>query len=316
MTARRRGKMRIILMGQQAFGKSVAEKLHTETEHEIVAIYCEPDKDNCKDFDPVKKFAIDYNLPLIQTSSLLDLQIIDSLRSLDSDLCVMAYVTMFSPKTVRNIPRHGSICFHPSLLPLHRGPSSINWPIIAGAKKTGVTVFYPDDGLDEGDILLQKEVDIGANETLGELYFNKLFPLGVQTCIEAVDLIANGNAPRTPQNHKNKTYQSWCNKENARIDWKKNGDEIYNLIRGCNPKPGAWSTHTSERLTFLDTKFVRTDLKHNLSPGQIIEVRDGSINVAVTGGYLSVSRVQLHNDEKKYIQELSKENFPQGSAFE
>jgi len=169
--------MKIILIGQQAFGKSALEKFHTESDHEVVAVYCAPDKEG-KPLDPVKEYAQSVGLPVFQPSNFKDQEVLDQIKSHDADLCVMAYVIIFVPEAARDIPKYGSICFHPSLLPLHRGPSSINWPIIGGATKTGLTIFYPNDGLDEGEILLQKEVEIGPDDTLGVVYFSKIFPLG------------------------------------------------------------------------------------------------------------------------------------------
>ena len=227
--------MKIILMGQQAFGKSALEKFHTETDHEVVAVYCAPDKEG-KPVDPVKEYAQSVSLPVYQPSNFKDQEVLDQIKSHGADLCVMAYVIIFVPEGARDIPTHGSICFHPSLLPLHRGPSSINWPIIGGSTKTGLSIFYPNDGLDEGEILLQKEVDIGPDDTLGDVYFKKIFPLGLEACVEAANLIESGNAPKTPQDDSKATYESWCKKSDARIDWKKPGNEIYNLIRGCNPQ--------------------------------------------------------------------------------
>jgi methionyl-tRNA formyltransferase len=157
--------MRIIVMGQQAFGKAVLEAMLARGE-DVVAVYCAPDKEG-RPADPLKAFALEQGLPVHQPASYKDPATLDEMRALKADLCVMAFVTQFVPEAAREIPTHGSICFHPSLLPLHRGPSSINWPIIGGATKTGLTVFYPNDGLDEGDILLQKEVEIGPDDTLG-----------------------------------------------------------------------------------------------------------------------------------------------------
>ncbi len=161
-------------MGQQAFGKSALEKFHTGTDHEVVAVYCAPDKEG-KPLDPVKEYAQSVGLPVFQPSNFKDQEVLDQIKSHDADLCVMAYVIIFVPEAARDIPKNGSICFHPSLLPLHRGPSSINWPIIWGSEKTGLTIFYPNDGLDEGEILLQKEVEIGPDDTLGDVYFSKIF---------------------------------------------------------------------------------------------------------------------------------------------
>jgi methionyl-tRNA formyltransferase len=221
--------MRLIVMGQQAFGKAVLEALLARGD-EVVAVYCAPDKEG-RPADPIKEVALEKGLPVHQPASFKDAATLDDLRALNADLCVMAFVTIFVPEAARDIPTHGSICFHPSLLPLHRGPSSINWPIIGGATKTGLTIFYPDDGLDEGDILLQKEVEIGPDDTLGTVYFNKIFQLGVDAMLEAVDFIATGNAPRSVQDSSKASYESFCRREHAEIDWSQPVDEVYNLIR-------------------------------------------------------------------------------------
>src|SRR6185312_16418279 len=118
----------------------------------------------------------------------------DALRALDVDIGIMAYVLLFAPQSFVNVPKHGTIQFHPSLLPLHRGPSSINWPIMTGRAKTGLTIFRPNDGLDEGPVVLQKEVAIGPDDTLGSVYFDKIFPAGVAALLEAADLVLAGKA--------------------------------------------------------------------------------------------------------------------------
>ena len=305
--------MKIILMGQQAFGKSTLEKFYKETDHEIVAVYCAPDKEG-KPLDPVKEYALSENLPVFQPSNFKDKEVLDQIKSHDADLCVMAYVIIFVPEEARNIPKLGSICFHPSLLPLHRGPSSINWPIIMGSKKTGLTIFYPNDGLDEGEILLQKEVEIGDDETLGDVYFSKIFPLGVDSCIEAADLLNSGNAPKITQDDSKSSYESWCKKADARIDWKKPGIEVYNLIRGCNPQPGAWAEFMDEEYVFLDTKFSSEQSAEHF-PGQIMEINQENIKIAVKGGFLIVSRFKSKEQGKLFVKDMNTAVLTEGDLF-
>jgi methionyl-tRNA formyltransferase len=300
-------------MGQQAFGKSTLEKFHKETDHEIVAVYCAPDKEG-KPLDPVKDYAMSESLPVYQPSNFKDKEVLEQIKSHNADLCVMAYVIIFVPEEARDIPKHGSICFHPSLLPLHRGPSSINWPIIMGSKKTGLTIFYPNDGLDEGEILLQKEVEIGDDETLGDVYFSKIFPLGVDACVEAANLLDTGNAPKTPQDDSKSTYESWCKKANARIDWKKPGIEIYNLIRGCNPQPGAWAEFMDEEFVFLDTKFSSEQSAEHF-PGQIMEINAEDVKIAVKGGFLIVSRFKSKDQGKLYVKDMNTAVLTEGDLF-
>jgi methionyl-tRNA formyltransferase len=151
-------------------------------------------------------------------------------------------VLQFAPQDFVNIPQRGTIQYHPSLLPKCRGPSSINWPIARGDTQTGLTIFRPTDGLDEGPVILQKTTPIGPDDTLGTVYFDRLFPMGVQAMLEAADLVAGGKHRETVQDESQATYEGWFRKAEARIHWASHVDHVYNIIRGSNPAPGAWTT--------------------------------------------------------------------------
>ena len=279
--------MRIIGNGQQAFGQAVREAM-LDRGDDVVAVFCAPDKEG-RPADPVKEAALERGVPLYQPASYKAPETLQQMRDLKPDLMVMAYVIIFVPEEARDIPTHGSICFHPSLLPLHRGPSSINWPIIGGATRTGLTVFYPNDGLDEGDILLQKEVAIGPDDTLGSVYFEKIFPLGIEAMLQSVDLMKAGDAPRIAQDDSKATYESWCRKADAEIDWSKPVDRVYDLIRGTNPQPGAWTHHGGKELKIFDcTKIVAP----GGAPGEVTAVTDGSFTVSAADGQIEVKRVR------------------------
>ena len=181
-------------------------------------------------------------LPVYQPASYRKPEVWDEFRALKPDLQVMAFVTLFVPEEFLNIPTHGSIQYHPSLLPAHRGASSINWPIILGEKETGLSIFWPDNGLDTGAVLLQKKTPISDTDTLGSVYFDRLFPMGVEAMLESVDLVKAGKAPRIKQDESLATYEGKCTAETARIDWGKSWRQIDPLIRGCSPAPGAWTT--------------------------------------------------------------------------
>ena len=216
------------------------------------------------------------------------------MKSTDADLCVMAYVTLFVPQPVIDAPKLGTIQYHPSLLPLHRGPSSINWPIAWGSKQTGLSIFWPDEGLDEGPILLQKTVDIGPDETLGDVYFKKLFPLGVEAMMESIDLVRAGKAPKVPQDHSKKTYESWFKKNVAEIDWAKPVAEIYNLIRAANPAPGAWSTIKGQKVDLFDS----TRVSGSGAPGEVLAVDGQGIMIAAGDGAILAKRVRGGDGKK------------------
>ena len=279
--------MRIIFNGQQAFGQAVLEALVKRGEN-IVGVYCAPDKEG-KKIDPLKEYALAQNLPVFQPASFKDPAVWTQMESLKPDLGVMAYVLLFVPEEALAIPTHGTIQYHPSLLPWHKGPSSINWPIIMGKKKTGLSIFWPDNGLDTGPILMQKEVAVSDKDTLGSIYFDKLFPMGVQAMLESVDLVKAKKAPRIPQDPKAGSYEGWCRKENAKVDWKKPYKDVYNLIRGTNPQPGAWITVKGKRVDVYDCAKVA---KTGATAGTVTAVGKDSFTVAARGGQIKILRVR------------------------
>ncbi|MBH66847.1 MAG: methionyl-tRNA formyltransferase [Rhodospirillaceae bacterium] len=279
--------MRIVVNGQQAFGKACLDAIIEKGVDDVVAVYTAPDVEG-KPFDPIKQSALEAGLEVRQPDNFSDKEVLAELGSWDADLMILAYVIIFVPESARNITKHGTICFHPSLLPLHRGPSSINWPIIWGANKTGLTIFWPNDGLDEGEILLQKEVKIEPNDTLGSLYFDKIFPLGVGSTLEAIELIREGNAPRIKQDEARATYESWCRKENAEIDWERSAQEVYNLIRGCDPQPGAWTTLEGEVLQIFDAALTNGTGR----VGRVSAIDDNSFTITAGLGGIRVNRVR------------------------
>ena len=279
--------MRIIVNGQQAFGRSVLEALLDRGE-DVVGVFTAPDTEG-RPPDPLKECALEHGLPVFQPKSFRRPGAWDAMRELKPDLGVMAYVTLFVPKEALGIPTLGTIQYHPSLLPMHKGPSSINWPIIFGETRTGLSIFWPDNGLDTGPILLQKEVGIGPDDTLGSVYFNHLFPLGVNAMIEAVDLVRDGRAPKIDQDPGAGSYESWCRAEQAEIDWSKPVAEVYNLIRGCNPQPGAWTLCNGQRLQLFD---ARRGGETDARPGTVLSVGDNGVEVAAAGGSIEVLRVR------------------------
>src|SRR6201989_918418 len=242
--------MRIVVHGQQAFGKAVLEALIKRGE-DVVAVYVAPEKEGAK-LDPLKEAARAAKLAVYQPASYRKPEVWEEFRALKPDLQVMAFVTLFVPEEFLNTPAHGSIKYHPSLLPAYRGASAINWPIILGEKETGLSIFWPDNGLDTGDVLLQKKTPIGPKDTLGSVYFDRLFPMGVEAMLESVDLVKAGKAPRIKQDESKATYEGRCTAEKGHIDWAKSWRQIYPLIRGCNPAPGAWSNLDGKVLKIFD----------------------------------------------------------------
>ncbi len=289
--------MRIVVHGQQAFGKSVLEALLERGEN-VIAVYCAPDpKQGGGRPDPLKEAALAHNLPVYQPRSFRNKpEVWEAFAQLQADLCVMAYVTLFVPEEMLHLPTHGTIQYHPSLLPRHRGPSSINWPIIWGERRTGLTIFWPDNSLDTGPILLQKEVEILDTDTLGSLYFERLYPLGVTATLEAVDLVRADKAPKIAQDEAQATYEGWCKAENVQIDWHKPLQEVWNLIRGADPQPGAWTTYDGTSVQIYDAKKYPGTATGQ--PGEVMSVSDASFTVAAADGQIEVLRVRAAGGQK------------------
>jgi methionyl-tRNA formyltransferase len=292
--------MRIIVNGQQAFGKACLEAILDRGTDEVAAVYTAPDRDG-RPLDPIKEAALERGIPVVQPPNYTDAAVLDQMRALKADLMIMAYMIIFVPEAAREIPTHGSICFHPSLLPLHRGPSSINWPIIWGATKTGISIFWPDDGLDEGDVLLQKEVEIGPDDTLGAVYFQKIFPLGVEAVLESVELIRAGKPPHIEQDHAKATYESWCRAKDAEVDWWRSAGEVFNLIRGTDPAPGAWTTHDGKNLGLFDA--VRVEAYGR--PGEVVELSEAGMTVVAGRGGVRLSRLRYDGGKKAAAAEVA-----------
>ena len=283
--------MRLIVMGQQAFGKDALAKILEAGKDEVVAVYCEPDKSNV---DPIKEFALEKGIPVEQPAHFKDDNTLAKMKSYDADLMIMAFVNIFVPEAARDIPKQGSICFHPSLLPLHRGPSAVNWPIIMGREESGYSWFYPTDGLDEGDVLLQWTCPIDADDTVINLYFKKIYPSAVDSVLEVCELFRSGNPPHIQQDESLATYERRCTAKHAHIDWFKPVAQVYNLIRGTNPAPGAWTTVNGDELNIYDSELVAGDGV----AGRVTEIEEGGITIQSVGGRIRVKRVKPKGGQK------------------
>lgn len=207
----------------------------------------------------------------------------------------MAYVTKFFPPEVANVPTYGSACYHPSILPMHRGPSAISWAIATGKTTTGVTIFEPTEGLDEGPILLQKQCEIGENDTLGDLYTKKLFPMGVDAMVEIVALVKNKKLTKREQVLSDGSYESWFRGEAVLLDFTKDVDSVYNIIRAANPTPGAVATYGNDTIKVFDSRKT-SDM--GLEPGKVAEVNDEGLLVQAEGGCVLIKRVETSDGKR------------------
>jgi methionyl-tRNA formyltransferase len=295
--------MRIVLIGQAVFGEKVLGNL-LERGEEVVAVYTPPDRPGGR-LDPLKEAAIAKKIAVFQPTTYRDDQVFSEYQGHEPDLTILAFVTDIIPERFFKAPSIGTVCYHPSLLPLHRGASAINWAIIKGRTKTGLTIFWPDGGIDTGPILLQKEVEIGPDDTTGSLYFNHLFPMGVDAILESVDLIKEGKAPKIPQPEEGATYEPPCGDRVASINWKKSAQEIYNLIRGCDPQPGAYSYWQGEKVRFYGARLLTQHTEE--APGTVVQVDSDGFQVAVDGGKIAVGKVRAETGGKVEAAKFSSE---------
>lgn len=292
--------MKIVLIGQALFAKDCLESLLQQGE-DVVGVITIPDDSKGKPY-PVKNLAREKNIPVCQPpgkspNRLKDRSVIAMVKDLKPDLFVLAFVSDIMPYEVIKMSTYGGINYHPSLLPKYRGGSAINWAIINGEKETGVTVHYIDEGIDTGDIVLQESVVIDPKDTLGSVYFNKLYPLGVQLITQAVKLIREGNAPRILQNESQASYQPMIMEEDVKIDWNQTSETICNLIRGSNPSPGAYSMFRDEKIKIWDGELSKD--YPEASAGEVVEVMAGKgFTVASGNGSLLIKKLQRLNETK------------------
>ena len=294
--------MRIALLGQAAFAVKALEAL-IDHQDEIVHVFAPPDPPNGKP-DPLATKARELGLPLTQPKSFKNDAAYEHFKTLGADLAILAFVTLIVPERILYTPRYKSICFHPSLLPRHRGASGINWAIIQGDSETGVTWFWPDNGIDTGPILIQKRVPIAEQDTVGSIYFNTLFPMGIDAMVEAVDLIKTGKAPSLIQDETRATYEPPCRDEHAKIDFAKPAREVFNLIRGCDPQPGAFATLADKRLRLYEASFNSSSTTD--PSGKILAIDPTGMKLALPNGTITVKRARIDpNPKKSTPEELS-----------
>ena len=291
--------LRIALFGQAAFGRDVLLRLQ-QAGHEIAAVYAPPDAGRP---DPLAEEARVRGLRCLrhrvfrrQGAAIPEL--VAEHRALRPELDVLAFVTAILPPEIVELPPKGSLCFHPSLLPRYRGGAALAWQIMLGERESGVTVFRPDAGVDTGPIVVQKgPVPIRAGDTAATLYFERLYPLGVEALVEAVGLVASGRVRFAAQDDARASFQGLVGDSEARLDWSRSAAEIDRQIRGCDPQPGAFAMLGRERLRLFDGRLDR--VPDTAAPGTVLEVADGRLLVAARGGRLSLGRLRRGDGPKQ-----------------
>ena len=296
--------MRIAIIGQQDFGKAVLEAFLARGD-QVSAVFCAPEKEGARP-DSLRVAATEKGLKVHQFKSLKGPEAVEAMKAASADIGVMAFVLQFAPQDFVRLPKHGTIQYHPSLLPKYRGPSSINWPISRGEKETGLTIFRPTDGLDEGAVILQKKTPVGDDDTLGSVYFDRLFPMGVQAMLEAADLVTSNKHKEVTQDESLASYEGWFREAEARINWSNHVDSIHNLIRASDPAPGAWTTLNGVKLQLFDSRkeLVRTFGAVKGKIGEVVEAKDGRLVITAQGGRIHAGKAKLGDGKKVAAAEL------------
>lgn len=303
--------MRILFIGQAPFGAESLETLVSQGEN-IVGVVTIPDVPQQKYVNPVKAFAEKHGIPLYQSTYLKTNEAISWVKKLNPDLLVLAFVTSFVPKEMIDCAPLGGINYHPSLLPQYRGGSAINWAVINGEKETGVTIHFINEGVDTGPILVQEKVAIDPDDTVKSIYFNKLYPLGIKMIGEAVTTIKNGLANPVIQDESRASFQPVITPEDARIDWQRSVSELYNLIRGTNPAPGALTSIKGESCKLFDA----SSSKGSGTAGSVVSIDNDSVAIAVHDGILNVKVFQPAGGKKISAAEfVEKFNLHVGDTF-
>ena len=286
--------MRVAYFGQAPFGRDVLVRL-LDAGHELVAVYAPPAGARP---DPLAEEAEKRGLRLIRHAALRRKgaaipERVAEYRTLGAELNVLAFVTMFLPTEITDAPRHGSLCFHPSLLPKYRGGNALAWQILLGETESGVTVFQPDAGVDTGPIVVQKGgVAIEPHHTAASLYFEKLYGLGVEAMVEAVALVASGRARPVVQDESRASFQGLVTDEVARLDWSKSAVELDRWIRGCDPNPGARAEWRGETVRLFGARLASRK-ESGAAPGTVLSVATDALRLAARGGSVEVAKLRI-----------------------
>lgn len=300
-------KLRIVFMGTPQFAVGILDAI-LKNNFDVVGVITAPDKPAGRGqkvkFSDVKEYALQHNLKILQPTNLKDESFLEELRTLNANLQVVVAFRML-PEVVWRMPSKGTFNLHASLLPNYRGAAPINWAIINGETKTGVTTFFIDDKIDTGAMILAKETPIQPNENVEELH-DRLLEIGKETVIDTLKLIENGNVQtkQQPENEDLKTAYK-LNKDNCKIDWTKSGQQIYNQIRGLSPYPTAWTwvkdNETEHNVKIYEAEFIPEN--HSFDTGSWITTKK-EIKVAVNNGFINILSLQFPGKKRMKAHEL------------
>lgn len=300
--------MKVVFMGTPDFSVPCLQAIIDEG-HEVVAVITQPDKPKGRgkkmSMPPVKELALKYDIEVYQPQRVKTQEFVDILKDINPDVIIVVAFGQILSKDILDIPKYGCINVHASLLPKYRGAAPINWVIINGEKTTGVTTMYMDVGLDTGDMILKKEMNIGIEETAGELH-DKMMYVGADVLKDTLRLIENNNAPREKQNDDESSYAPIMDKNLGNINWSKKCEEIYNLIRGTNPWPSAYTKYNGETMKIWKSEIL--DKESNNNPGTILKVDKEGVQVATGDKIILLKEIQMPGKRRMSIEDYIKGN--------
>ncbi|MFB0900845.1 MAG: methionyl-tRNA formyltransferase [Dehalococcoidia bacterium] len=288
--------MKIVIIGQDQFGADILKELLLLNKN-IVGISTPLPKQG-NDTDKLSLLGKENNLPNIYTKLLKEKKYADEfITSWKPDLIIFAFVTDIVPKNILDSATIGAIQYHPSLLPKHRGRSAMNWAIVNGEKETGITIFWVDEGIDTGPILIQESVKINNDDSVSKIYFNNLYPLGIQLMIKAIKLVENNEAPKIIQDESLSTYEPPMTKKFGKIDWNQDAQLIHNLIRGCDPQPGAHTTFKEKPIQLYQSTLLKEKFATEQN-GTITDIRKNAIIISTSTGSIQIKKIREEGQDK------------------
>ncbi len=296
--------LKLAVFGQAPFGAEVTERL-ADAGFEIAVVYAPPAAGRP---DPLATLAEERGWPLLRykrfrKKGVAIPEVVDEYKSFEVDLNVLPFTTAILPPEITDAPPQGSLCFHPSLLPAFRGGAALSWQIIMGARESGVSVFKVTEGVDAGPLVVQRGgVEVSDQDTMGSLYFDKLYPMGVTAMLDAVRGVADGTAQFVEQSEEGASEQGLVNDEAARIDWNEDAVIVDRKIRGCDPSPGALAERGGEDIRLFGGRL--DDVSVARDPGTVVAVRDGGIVVACGTGSVFVAKARGTDGKKTAAAEL------------
>lgn len=300
--------MRVLFMGTPDIATGCLQKL-IDKKYNVIGVVTQPDKPQNRGkklgMPPVKELALKYDIPVYQPLKAREESFVETLKELNPDIIVVVAFGQILPKSILEIPKFGCINVHVSLLPKYRGAAPINWVIINGEEKTGVTTMYMDEGLDTGDMILTEEFDLDDEITAGELH-DKMKDIGADVLVETLKQIEKGCAPRIPQNHEEFTYAPMMNKALGQIDWSKSAREIHNLVRGVNPWPSAYTTYEGSTMKVWKTEVLNET--SDKEPGTVLKVDKDGIRVSTKDNVVLVKEIQMPGKKRVLVSEFIKGN--------